>query len=75
METNDAVNKSLEIILNDLLELKNHIEQKAPEKIVYLSCPRQWKSTDCNTKMKKLKVKHLSNVNILESCLESKGYI
>ena len=36
---NDDVNKSSEIILNDLLQLKNHIEQKAPEIMVYLSCP------------------------------------
>ena len=77
--TNDGVNKSSEVILNDLLELQNHIDQKAPEIMVYLSCPINRVDKARITiqklveKIKHLKLKHLSNVNTRESCLWSKG--
>ena len=79
--TNDTENKSSEVILNDLLKLQNHIEQKAPEILVYLSCPinrvdngkARITIQKLVEKIKHLKVKHLSNVNIRESCLGSKG--
>ena len=82
--TNDAVNKSSEVILNDLLELQNHIEQKAPEIMVYLFCTINRVDNGkagitiqkLVEKIKYLKVKHLSNVNIRESRLGlQRGYI
>ena len=79
--TNDSVNKASETILDDLLKLKHHIEQKAPGICVILSCPIS--RTD-NGKarltilrlVKKIKfsnVNYLCNVNVGENCLGVKG--
>ena len=79
--TNDSVNKASETILDDLLKLKHHIEQKVPGICVILSCPIS--RTD-NGKarltilrlVKKIKfsnVNYLCNVNVGENCLGVKG--
>ena len=81
--TNDAVKKSTDDIVAELLELKKHVETILPKCTVILSCPttRFDKSNhhsqkvvfDLREKLINLKVPIIQNVNIIEKHLGKLG--
>ena len=79
--TNDATTKSSQIILDDLLKLKRHIELELKGVEVVFSCPiiriDDWKGhltvIRLKQKIQRLKVRYLLNDNIKENHLGNKG--
>ena len=80
--TNDSTNKTSENIMNELLQLKHHIEGQLENCIVGFSLPIR--RTDdskanltirrLNERMNLLKIHILTNYNIDEKCLGKKGH-
>ena len=75
--SNDAVIKNSDVILDDILQLKSHIESVLPNAVVYLSCPILrfdnakvgLTSVHLRSKMKEVIINIISNENVDISCL------
>ena len=73
--------KNSDVILDDILQLKSHIESVLPNAVVYLSCPiLQFDNAKVSltlvhlrSKMKEVIINIISNENVDSSCLGKVG--